>query len=259
MKIGFIGTGDITEAIVTGLISTDFPVSEIILSERSQAKSARLAAADSRIRVTPDNQQIVDQADLLFLAVRPQVAEEVLRVLKFRDGQKVASLIATVTFDSLLDWIGAPVRLSRSIPLPAVASCRGVTAIYPADELLESFYDALGTVVVAQSLDEFDAYAATSALMGLYFGVMETASDWLCAQGTSPQNAQSYLTKIFLELSRTADNAPETGFASLRGNHSTPGGLNQQMFEVFADSGGTKALTQALENVAERVRKARDA
>ena len=258
MKIGFIGTGDITEAIVTGLISTDFPVIEIILSERSHAKSAQLAAADNRVRVSSDNQQIVDEADLVFLAVRPQVAEEVLRPLKFRDGQNVASLIATVTFEALLDWIGAPVRITRSIPLPAVATRRGVTAIYPADDQLESFYNALGTVVVAQSIDEFDAYAATSALMGLYFGVMETASEWLCEQGTSPQNAQSYLTKIFLELSRTADSGPETGFATLRRNHSTQGGLNQQMFEVFADKGGTMALTQALESVAQRVRDARN-
>jgi pyrroline-5-carboxylate reductase len=257
MKIGFIGTGDITEAIVTGLISSDFPVSEIILSERSHAKSARLAAADNRIRVTSDNQQIVDAADLVFLAVRPQVAEQVLRPLKFRDDQKIASLIATVTSEVLLDWIGTPVRLTRSIPLPAVANRRGVTAIYPADGQLESIYDALGTVVVAQSLDEFDAYAAASALMGLYFGVMETASDWLCTQGTSSPNAQSYLTKIFLELSRTADSAPETGFDTLRRDHSTPGGLNQQMFEVFAQTGGTEALTQALGSVAKRVRDAR--
>lgn len=257
MKIGFIGTGDITEAIVTGLISTDYPVSEIILSERNHTKSARLAAADSRIRVTSDNQQIVDESDLVFLAVRPQIAEAVLRPLSFREGQAVASLIATFTFETLLDWIGTPVKLTRSIPLPAVANRRGVTAIYPADDQLEAIYGALGSVVVAETLDEFDAYAATSALMGLYFGIMETANDWLCAQGTSPQYAQSYLTKIFLELSRTADNAPETSFAHLRKEHSTPGGLNQQMFEVFEATGGTEALTQALDTVAKRVRDAR--
>ena len=258
MRIGFIGTGDITEAIVTGLISSDYPVSEIILSERSHAKSARLAAADKRVRVTSSNQQIVDEADLVFLAVRPQIAEQVIRPLNFRAGQNVASLIATVTFESLMDWIGAEVRITRSIPLPAVATRRGVTAIYPADDQLESFYAALGTVVVAQSLDEFDAYAAASALMELYFGVMETASDWLRGQGTSPQNAQSYLTKIFLELSRKADSAPQADFATLRDHHSTPGGLNQQMFEDFSELGGTQALTGALENVAKRIRDARN-
>jgi len=257
MKIGFIGTGDITAAIVTGLISSDYPVSEIILSERNLAKSTRLAAADTRIRVTPDNQQIVDDADLVFLAVRPQIAEEVIRPLHFREGQAVASLIATYTFETLLDWIGTAVTLTRSIPLPAVANRRGVTAIFPANDQLETLYSALGPVVIAETLDEFDAYAATSALMGLYFGIMETANDWLCAQGTSPQYAQSYLTKIFLELSRTADSTPDTSFAHLRKEHSTPGGLNQQMFEVFAETGGTESLTQALNSVAKRVRDAR--
>lgn len=257
MKIGFIGTGDITEAIVTGLISSDYPITEIILSERNRAKSAGLAAADSRIRVTSDNQQIVDDADLVFLAVRPQVAEKVLRPLKFRDGQPVASLIATLTVETLLDWIGTPVKLTRSIPLPAVANRRGVTAVFPADEQLESLYAVLGPVVVADTLDEFDSYAASSALMGLYFGIMGTATDWLCAQGATSENAQSYLTKVFLELSRTADSSQDTSFAHLRQEHSTAGGLNEQMFDVFASLGGTEALTQALDTVAKRVRDAR--
>ncbi len=50
MKLGFIGTGVITEAIVTGLLSSDYPFDGIILSQRNTEISARLAAADDRLQ-----------------------------------------------------------------------------------------------------------------------------------------------------------------------------------------------------------------
>ena len=256
MKLGFIGTGVITEAIVTGLLASDYPARAFILSQRSADISKRLALADDRVSVVTDNQQIVDDADIVFLAVRPQVAEAVIRPLRFQRGQQVASLIATVTAETLQDWIDNPVAITRAIPLPAVANQRGVTAIFPAQDQLEALFDALGSVVCAETLNEFDAYAAASSLMGLYFGVMETAAGWLQMQGTSKGNTQTYLAKIFLELAHTAEVAGDKGFGDLRQEHSTPNGLNQQMFEVFAQNGGVSALETALESVALRVRAA---
>lgn len=257
MKLGFIGTGIITEAIVTGLLASDSRANEFILSQRSVDISTRLALADERVRVTSDNQTIVDDADIVFLAVRPQVAKDVIQPLRFRNGQQVASLIATVPAETLQDWIDKPVKITRAIPLPAVANQRGVTAIFPAHGELEVLFGDLGAVVCAESLDEFDAYAAASALMGLYFGMLEGAANWLCAQGPAMASTQRYLTGVFLELARTADSALNKDYSDLRTEHSTPNGLNQQMFEVFTAHGGIYALETALDSVATRVREAR--
>lgn len=257
MKFGFIGTGVITEAIVTGLLKQEGAAHEFLLSERSHAVSSRLAASSAQVQVTADNQEIVDRAEILFLAVLPQVAEEVIQPLKFRAGQKVASLIATVTHERLQQWIGEDVELTRAIPLPAVAEGCGVTVLFPADEVLSGLFSGLGTAVTASTLEEFDAYAAASALMGTYFGVLETAAGWLAAQGCSEAGAQAYLTGVFSGLAKRAEADTGTTFAVLREGHSTPGGLNEQLFRVFDTAGGSKALTEGLDSIAARLRAAR--
>ena len=257
MKFGFIGTGVITEAIVTGLLKQEGAAHEFLLSERSRAVSARLAAASAQVQVTAENQEIADQADVLFLAVLPQVAEEVLQPLLFRAGQKVVSLIATVTHERLRDWIGADVELTRAIPLPAVAERRGVTVLYPQDRVLSGLFAGLGTAVTAETVEEFDAYAAASALMGTYFGVLETAAGWLAAQGCSEEGAQAYLTGVFSGLAKRAEADTRCSFSALREGHSTPGGLNEQLFRVFDSAGGSKALTEGLDRIAARLRAAK--
>ena len=78
MKLGFIGTGIITEAMVTGLLKSDFRASEILISRRGEATSTRLSKMYERVHVCDDNQEIADAADILFLAVRPQIARDVV-------------------------------------------------------------------------------------------------------------------------------------------------------------------------------------
>mgnify|MGYP000241440822 FL=1 len=258
MKFGFIGTGVITGAIVTGLLKQEGAAHEFLLSERSSTVSSRLAAASAQVRVTADNQEIADQADILFLAVLPQAAEEVLQPLTFRKGQKVVSLIATVTHERLRGWIGEDVQITRAIPLPAVAERRGVTVLYPEDAALSGLFSGLGRAVTAKTVEEFDAYAAASALMGTYFGVLETAAGWLAAQGCPEEGAQAYLTGVFSGLAQSAEADTGSSFSVLRESHSTPGGLNEQMFQVFDSAGGSKALAGGLDSIIARLQAAKE-
>ena len=78
MKLGFIGTGVISDAMIRGLLSTGDAVSEIIVSRRGREFSQKLATEFDTVRVEDDNQAIMDAADIVFLAVRPQIAEQVL-------------------------------------------------------------------------------------------------------------------------------------------------------------------------------------
>lgn len=258
MRLGFIGTGVITDAIVTGLLGSGFDMTKVYLSERNRDISARLARASDTVRICSDNQEIVDRADLVFLAVRPQQAHAVLSPLRFAEQKHVCSLIATIQRETLQNMIGGSTRIFRAIPLPRVANRCGVTAIYPYDRLGEALFAELGQVVTARSLDEFDAYAAASALMGTYFGILETAHHWLVGQGIEGASAKDYLNGVFLGLAQTSSGSRSKTFATLSHEHSTPGGLNAQMQDVFVSMGGAEALTKALDSVAARIQAARD-
>ncbi len=129
--IGFIGTGAITEAMVRGLMAEPPAAARILVSPRNADTAARLAADFAAVEIAADNQAIVDAVDVVVLAIRPQIAEEVVRALTFREGQSVISLIAAVDRDAVAAWIGTSVRLTQAIPLPFVARRSGVTALFP--------------------------------------------------------------------------------------------------------------------------------
>jgi pyrroline-5-carboxylate reductase len=252
MKLGFIGTGAITEAIVIGLMRADYPVSEIILSARGIATSARLATSFEKVRVCNHNQDVVDGCDVLFLAVRPQSAREVISSLTLPREKPIVSLIAMLPAQTIAEWVGQPVEVTRAIPLPSVADRCGVTVVFPECSRLTHLFGALGTVVSVTSIEEFNSYAAASSLMATVFGCLETAAQWMVGQGAEYKKARRYLAQLFFGLAQTGIQS-EAKFEALVSAHSTPQGLNEQTFRVFAEGGGLEALKQALESVAKRI------
>ena len=102
LAFGFVGTGTITEAVVTGLCKTEFLDTKIVLSPRSEEIAARLAVAHGNVMVADGNQDVVDRSDLVFIAVRPQIAEDVVSDLRFRPDHHVISFVAATPLDRLL-------------------------------------------------------------------------------------------------------------------------------------------------------------
>ncbi len=131
MRLGFIGTGAITDAIVSGLLRAKAPVARMVVSERNKATSSRLAALSPKVAVSGDNQAILDASDVVFLAVRPQVAKGILAGLRVPAEKEIISLIAALRADVLRGWLASAGTITRAIPLPSVRELRGVTVTYP--------------------------------------------------------------------------------------------------------------------------------
>ena len=253
-KIGFIGTGTITDAMVRGLLAKPAAVSAIMVSSRNAGIAGKLAADFQTVTVADDNQAIVDGCDTVVLAVRPQIAEEVVRPLHFRPGQTVISVIAATDRATLFDWIDAEVRLTQAVPLPFVAGRKGATAIFPPDPETAAIFNVLGNAVECDTKEEYDLLAAASALMATYFGVMQRATDWLTHKGLPPEKARAYLAPVFAELSQAALAAgPDVPFSDLSREFATKGGLNEQVWTDFERNGGSAALAQALDGVLARI------
>lgn len=253
-KIGFIGTGAITDAMVRGLLAEPAAVRHVMVSMRSADISARLAADFPAVIVAGDNQSIVDDCDTVMLAIRPQIAEEVIRPLRFRDGQAVISVVAATGRDALLDWIGADVHLSQAVPLPFVAERTGVTAVYPPDADTAALFDMLGNAVECETKAEYDLLAAASALMATYFGLMDRTTRWLAENGLPAEKGRAYLAPLFASLSGKAVAAgAHVPFIELSHEFATKGGLNEQVFRDFEEHGGSDALTHALDRVLQRI------
>jgi pyrroline-5-carboxylate reductase len=254
MRLGFVGTGEITQAIVTGLSRTDMAETPIHVSPRNEAIARRLAEHHANVTVASDNQNVLDNADLVFLAIRPQIVEEVVRGLKFRDDQHIVSLVAATPLDRLTTWINAKVQLVQAIPLPFVATLNGVTAVHPPDAVAAGVFGKLGTAIEVSNKVEYDLLAAASALMATYFGILETGTKWLETKGLAYDSGRAYLNQMFGALSDAAARAPDKSFDDIRSEFATKGGLNEQVYASFAADGGIKALSNALDGVFNRIR-----
>ena len=111
MKLGFVGTGEITSAMVTGLSSCGAAPHSIRLSPRNPAVAADLAHRFPGVSVASSNQKVLDDCETVVIAVRPQVVRNVLSELRFRPEHHVISVVAALPYRGYAKWRGRPIHL----------------------------------------------------------------------------------------------------------------------------------------------------
>ncbi|EPE94779.1 pyrroline-5-carboxylate reductase [Rhizobium grahamii] len=251
-KIGFIGTGTISEAMVRGLLIEPPALSHVTVSPRSAEIAQRLAADFGEVSIATDNQSVIDQSDMVVLAVRPQIAQDVVSELTFRNGQSILSVVAATDRQTMLGWIGAEVHLVQAIPLPFVAKREGVTAIFPPDRDVAALFSVLGTTIECDTKKEYDLLAAASSLMSTVLGIMDISAGWLEDKGLAAGKGRAFIAPLFTSLSQTAMRSG-VSLDDLSSEFATKGGLNEQVLSDFKAKGGRAALLSALDRVLRRI------
>ncbi len=251
-SLGFVGTGTIAAAMIEGLVAAgvDTP---IIVSPRNADLAAGLAGRFANVTVAPDNQAVLDRSDLVILAVRPQIAGEVVPALRFRADHQVLSLIATVSLDWLHSVVAPASQVARAVPLPPVARRQGPTAVFPPDPLVCGLFDRLGTAIALDNESEFDVFTAATAIMGSYFAFAHTVTAWMGDEGIAADKAHAFMAQMLIGLSGT----PGRDFDRLADEHQTRGGINEQVHRAVTENGIMADLDRALDAVLARLRAGR--
>lgn len=249
MKLGFIGTGTIAEAVIDGVMGSRLDVDAILVSPRSAATAARLAQKYVKVRVGDDNQAVVDASDYVFVCLRSQDAQEALEKLRFRNTQTLISLIAMATRAEVKDWTKNSAPVFRAIPLPFIAQGLGKTPIFPSDPLIRTFFDNLGGSIVLDNENDLSAFLVAGSMMGVYFRFINTCSQWLESKGIDHRQAASFLAAMFGNLSDSMRKADCPDFALLEEAYSTRGGTNELLSNIFQKLGGADALKTAGDQV----------
>lgn len=252
MRLGFIGTGAITSAVVEGLQSTPLNY-RIFLSPRNPDIAARLAARYESVEVAATNQTVLDAAEIVFLAVRPQVAHDILASLQFREDHHVVSLIPTLSLQDLQSITAPAHQVTRAIPLPSTAFRQSPTVIYPPDQAVKALFDSLGTAIELDDEKELDAFIAATSTMSSFFGFADTTTSWMERQGIAKQNARAFVGQMLRGLAATTEIERDRSFTQLAKEHQTPGGLNEQVFRAIAPDGKLIELDRALDGILTRL------
>jgi pyrroline-5-carboxylate reductase len=252
-KLGFLGTGAITSAMVTGLKASGDDRRAILLSPRSAAVAAALADRFDNVSVAVSNQELVEECETIVIAVRPQIAQEVLSALRFPAGANLISLVSGLPVRRLAELTAPATRISRAVPLPSAARRMSPTAIYPRDPEVVELFARLGTAIAVEEEERFDALCVITASMAAYFAFASASAAWLARHGVDPQQARDYVARIYMGLAQTTVEAPGRSFAELAADHATRGGTNEQMLGYLKQHGVFGRFDEALDAVLGRV------
>lgn len=253
MKLGFVGTGALTAAIVAGLKSVADNAVSVLLSPRNEEIAAGLASRFKDVRVAPDNQAVLDGSDTVMLAVRPQVAHEVIPSLRFRADHHVVSLIATLSLGDIATLVAPAHRLTKALPMPMIALRQGATILYPPDRDMAAFFGNLGKAIEVENASEFDALSVVTATYASYFKYLDTIHTWLKAQGIDEAKGRDYVATLFKALANAPETAPEASFMHLSQEYATRGGINEQVLNELSKAGLFDAFNLSLDGVHKRI------
>jgi len=253
MKLGFLGTGALTAAIVTGLKSgADNPVS-VVLSPRNEEIAANLASRFPNVRVAADNQAVLDACDTVMLAVRPQIAHQLFPELRFRRDHHLISLIATLSREEIIGLTAPASRVTKALPMPMIAHRLGATIIYPPDPGVRALLGELGNVIEVDSSSEFDALSVVTATYATYCKYLDTIHRWLEAHGVPDTKGRDYIAALFKALGHAPETAPDADFKHLAQDYATRGGINEQVLGDLTARNVFDALTESLDSVHRRI------
>ena len=255
MKLGFIGTGKIATSVITGICSSNISFTKILVSSRNKLNSQKLSKKFKKVIISKNNQQIVDSCNWVFLSITPSVGEKIIKSLKFRPNQIIISFISTITLVQLKKAVKVKAKIVRAIPLPPISLKKGPIPICPPNKKVKEFFDKIGTTIEIKNEKSSINFWSTSGMMAPFYELLRVMINWLVKRGIKRENAQKYITSLFLALSEDAVVNSKKDLKYLVKESQTPKGLNEQGVNELKKSGFYKKIEKTLNSIHKRLDK----
>ena len=143
----------------------------------------------------------------------------------------------------------------RAIPLPPISLKKGPVPICPPNKKVKSFFDKLGSTVEIKNEKLSINFWSTSGMMAAYYEILKIMSDWLVKKGVKRQDAQKYITSLFVALSEDAVVNSNKELKYLVKESQTPKGLNEQGLKLMRSKGVYNSVVKTLNDIHKRLSK----
>lgn len=252
-KVVFVGAGNMAEAIVSGMVAANFCDPEkLVLTD---IRPERLADLETEYGVTTStSNSVVKNAEIVVLAVKPQVMMDVLYEMKpiLRPETLVISIAAGIKTAKIESVLGSNYRVVRVMPnTPALVGqgAAGIAAGANADEadmdVTEKILGCVG-VTVRVSESDLDAVTALSGSGPAYvFYLLEGMLAAAETMGLDPEAARVLALKTVEGAARLMNDSGEPA-AQLRAKVTSKGGTTEAAIRSLDESGVKEAIAQAL-------------
>jgi len=256
-SVAFIGGGNMAQALIGGLLSQGVKASSIMVSEPVVALREHLKTLG--VRVTDSNQQAISAADVIVLAVKPQVMPEVLRSMGNVSDRLIISIAAGLTTTCLTQLLGVAPRLVRAMPNTPALIQSGATGLYAAPNvsaqdraLAERILGTAGMVLWVEDESLMDAVTAVSGSGPAYFFyLMEAMIQAGISLGLDEKASRALTLQTALgaaQMAITSEATPD----KLRQNVTSPGGTTQAALDSLNQQDVSGHVVKALQAAAAR-------
>ncbi|HDX8371039.1 TPA: pyrroline-5-carboxylate reductase [Aeromonas dhakensis] len=246
--LAFIGAGNMSRSIIAGLVQAGYPAKRIIAANPSRPKLDALAG-DYGIRVTQDNAEAARAAEVIVLAVKPQLMAAMLSALLAQlgtlEGKLLVSIAAGIKVARLAEMAGGHGRIIRTMPNTPSLLGLGMTGLYaPPDieqadrELAEQMMQAVGkTLWVEQESGINGVIAAAGSAPAYFFLFMQAIAEEAEAMGFSPEQARLLVQQTALGAAAMVEQNPELSLQTLREQVTSKGGTTAEAIKTFQQQG----------------------
>jgi pyrroline-5-carboxylate reductase len=253
MKIGFIGTGKIASSVITGICKSKIFTNKIFISSRNNKIAKNLKKKFKKIVIVKDNQEIIDNCNWVFLSITPNVGQRIIKELKFKPNQTIISFISTITLAQLKKAIKVKAKIIRAIPLPPISIKKGPVPICPPNKKVKEFFNKIGTTIEIKNEKTSINFWSISGMMASFYELLRVMTDWLVKRGVKRNDAQKYITSLFLALSEDAAVNTKKDLKYLVKESQTPSGLNEQGVRELTKLGFYKKIEKTLNSIHKRL------
>ncbi|MBL4631669.1 MAG: pyrroline-5-carboxylate reductase [Paraglaciecola sp.] len=261
-KIAFIGAGNMTRSIVSGLVNNAYPAHLITASNPSIEKLTALQT-DFAINVTQDNNAAADAAEVIVLAVKPQLMESVCGKLGQDNNvsdKLFVSIAAGITTARLQQMLGGTFALVRTMPNTPSALGKGMTGLF-ADASVNEIDKQYATDLMSQvgkiawvekesMIDGVIAAAGSSpAYFFLFLEAMQKESE---RQGFDKQTARLMVQQAMLGAAEMVCHNPDLELSELRTQVTSKGGTTAKAIESFQQQNLEQIIATAMQAAVKR-------
>ena len=260
-KITFIGAGNMASSLAGGLIAKGYDPLQITMSDVNE-QALQSCRSLLGVNTGRDNISACKKAEVIILAVKPQVMETVITPLKEVANERnalIISIAAGITIEKLKQWLGNDLPYVRCMPNTPALVETGATGMYANEnvserhrELTKSILSAVGLALWVDSEDQIDAVTAVSGSgPAYYFLVMEAMVEAGKSLGLSEQVAKQLTLQTALgsaQMAITSEDNP----AELRRKVTSPGGTTEKAINIMEEKGLRDTFLEALKGAYDR-------
>lgn len=262
--IAFIGAGNMTTAIVSGLVENGYSNTSIVASNPSMPK-LNVLAEKFDIKVTQNNEEACKQADVIVLAVKPQLMEEVCGQLSSSvdlNGKLIVSIAAGISAKRLSEMLSQYNNIIRVMPNTPSSLGKGMAGLFaqkqvsPDDcQFAEYIMSMVGKTTWVDKEDDIDLVIATAGSSPAYFFLfLEAMQDEAIRQGLDKQKSRLLVQQAMLGAAEMVCHNPNLELSELRAQVTSKGGTTAKAIESFQADDLEQLVSRAMQAAVARAK-----